>query len=337
MSIRIKDYMALISKYRTPIMGLAIINVLFGHSGMTLWGPFEYLVNSVWLIDIFFFFSGLGAYHSLSKNDNVLDFYIRRVKRIYPAYLPAVLAYMLVIARIVISDGGVSMLIKETLGNALMLGWISGMKHQFNWYPQAIMLVYLMTPAIFFLIRRFDGDKKKLLLLLGYFVLGQVCFLGTTYLIAVSRIINFLLGMLAADAAKRDADIKLNIPLLLLSAVVGHLLICLGLSAGPDAVWALGTSWYPAIIAIPGTMYVFCKFFEFVESKKHLGWFMWIHNITGRYSFEIFMAHIVIYELISIVGINNDSKLFLTIKAVGTCAVSIFYGKLTDRIRKKLG
>lgn len=335
MSIRIKDYMALISKYRTPVMGLAIINVLFGHTGMVLWGPFNYLVNSVWLIDIFFFFSGLGAYHSLCKNDNVLDFYIRRVKRIYPAYLPAVIAYIIVSASIVLADGGVPSLIKETLGNVLMLGWVAGMRHQFNWYPQAIMVVYLITPAIFFLIRRFDGNTAKLSLLFAFFCLGQLCFFGTNYLVAVSRTLNFLLGMLAADAARRDADIKLNIPLLLVLAAAGHVLICLGMRAGADAVWTMGTTWYPAIIAIPGTMYLFCKFFEFVEKKKWLGWFMWIHNITGRYSFEIFMLHIVLYELISILGIYSTSKLVLTLYASGACVISVFYGKWVDKLRKK--
>jgi len=334
--MRIKDYMSLISKYRTPIMGLAIINVLFGHSGMVLWGPFNYLVNSVWLIDIFFFFSGLGAYHSLTKNDNVLEFYKRRVKRIYPAYLPAVICYILLNAALILEKKGSFGFVQEILGNLLMMGWMSGMSYQFNWYPQAIMLVYLITPVIFFLIRTFDGNRKKPALLFGFFCVGQLCFFGTSYLIAVSRLLNFVLGMLAADAAKRDADIKLSVPLLLILAVIGHGLIFLGYRFGGQYTWSYGVLWYPAIIAIPGTMYVFCKLFEFAEKKKRLGWFMWLHNITGKYSFEIFMAHMVLYALFQKLGLRFESLVALTLKVLIAGVISVFYGIGVEKLRKKL-
>lgn len=333
--MRIKDYMALISKYRTPIMGLAIINVLFGHSTMVLWGPFNYLVNSTWLIDIFFFFSGLGAYHSLTKNDNVLEFYIRRVRRIYPAYLPAVLCYIIILAPKMLAKVGIFGFVKEILGNVLMLGWMAGLKFQFNWYPQAIMLVYLITPLIFFLIRRFDGDRKKLLCLFGFFCVGQLCFLGTTYLVAVSRLLSFVLGMMAADAAKRDADIKLSVPLMLILAVIGHGLIFFAQRSDIETVWTFGVTWYPAIIAIPGTMYLFCKLFEFAEKRKWLGWFMWLHNIAGRYSFEIFMFHIVLYELFSALDLPLKSNLGLGLMAVIAGVISLFYGMGVDKLRKK--
>ena len=335
--MRIKDYMALISKYRTPIMGLAIINVLFGHSNMVLWGPFNYLVNAVWLIDIFFFFSGLGAYHSLTKNDNVPEFYLRRVKRIYPAYLPAVILYLLVLAPQILEKSGGFGLVKVSLGNILMLGWAAGLNYQFNWYPQAIMIVYLITPVIFFLIRRFDGNGKKLALLFAFFCVGQICFLGSNYLVAVSRILSFVLGMIAADAAKRDADIKLNIPLMLLLAVVGHAMIFFAQRrCGIDTVWEYGVTWYPSIIAIPGTMYLFCRLFEFAEKKKWLGWFMWLHNIAGKYSFEIFMFHIVFYEFAAALHIPLNSNFALAFLAVSAGVVSLFYGILIDKLRKKL-
>ena len=330
--------MALISKYRTPIMGLAIINVLFGHSNMVLWGPFNYLVNAVWLIDIFFFFSGLGAYHSLTKNDNVPEFYVRRFRRIYPAYLPAVLCYIMVVAPKILEKTDAFGLVKEILGNVLMLGWMAGLSFQFNWYPQAIMLVYLITPLIFFLIRRFDGNGKKLALLFGFFCVGQIVFLGTNYLIAVSRLLNFVLGMMAADAAKRDADIKLNIPLMLVLAVVGHAMIFFAQrSSSIDTVWEYGVTWYPSLIAIPGTMYLFCKLFEFAEKKKWLGWFMWLHNIAGRYSFEIFMFHIVLYELVSALNIPVRSNFTCGLIAVIAGVISLFYGMGIDKLRKKFG
>ena len=83
-----------ISRYKSQLMGIAILIVVYGHffyyhSGLkdytqlniTMW----YTVGSV---DIFMFLSGFGIYHSLSKNDNPLRVLQRRMSRLLPAYLP---------------------------------------------------------------------------------------------------------------------------------------------------------------------------------------------------------------------------------------------------------
>ena len=79
-----------ISRYKSQLMGIAILIVVYGHffyyhSGLkdytqlniTMW----YTVGSV---DIFMFLSGFGIYHSLSKNDNPLRFLQRRMSRLLP-------------------------------------------------------------------------------------------------------------------------------------------------------------------------------------------------------------------------------------------------------------
>ena len=88
-----------ISRYKSQLMGIAILIVVYGHffyyhSGLkdytqlniTMW----YTVGSV---DIFMFLSGFGIYHSLSKNDNPLRFLQRRMSRLLPAYLPFIVLY----------------------------------------------------------------------------------------------------------------------------------------------------------------------------------------------------------------------------------------------------
>ena len=83
-----------ISRYKSALMGIAILIVVYGHffyyhSGLkdytqlniTMW----YTVGSV---DIFVFLSGFGIYHSLSKNDDPLRFFQRRMSRLLPSYLP---------------------------------------------------------------------------------------------------------------------------------------------------------------------------------------------------------------------------------------------------------
>lgn len=334
--MKIRQFIALLSKYRTPIMGLCILDVLFGHTGMYFMGPLNYILKCYWTIDIFFFFSGMGAFYSLSKNDNMPEFYKRRIKRIYIPYLPVILVFCLVFC---IFGAGVYShfeLLRQVLGNILLLGWINGLENQLNWYPQVIMIVYLLTPSLFALVKSFKGDRKKMAALLGFVVVMQLCFIGTTYLVAVSRLINFTLGLIAAELAYEDADIKLNIPLLLIFALIGHALCFLGQRGDEDLVWQYGISWYPAILLLPGTLLVFCWILDFISAKKYLKPLMQLFNISGRYSFEIFLVHMLFYYAVPLtlkrMPQNNLDWVFFALAAL---VLSLGYGRLMDTVTDK--
>ena len=129
----------------------------------------------------------------------------------------------------------------------------------------------------------------------------------------------------------------LTVSLLCCGVYLGITLIFFGLMSGEEMIWKYGTTWYPSVLAIPGTMYLFCKLFEFAEKRKWLGWSMWLHNIAGRYSFEIFMLHMVLYELVPIMGLHLRSPFTLGLMAVTAGVISVFYGMGVDRLRKKLG
>ena len=82
----LSKYMALVSRYKTPLMGLSIFAIVLCHTGILLPGALGYLKFGLWAVNIFFFLSGMGAYRSLSRNDDTAAFYSRRFNRIYILY-----------------------------------------------------------------------------------------------------------------------------------------------------------------------------------------------------------------------------------------------------------
>ena len=75
-------------KYRDVWMGLAILWIVFFHSG--IW-PASELMTSVKMlgfggVDIFIFASGIGCFCSLKKNNDSIKFIKRRIIRIIPTY-----------------------------------------------------------------------------------------------------------------------------------------------------------------------------------------------------------------------------------------------------------
>ena len=130
-------------------MGIAILIVVYGHffyyhSGLkdytqlniTMW----YTVGSV---DIFVFLSGFGIYHSLSKKDDPLRFFQRRMSRLLPSYLPFILIY----CAFSLAVGWMNRF--QALGNLTTFGWWAQQGGQFNWYIPTIIGMYLISPLFY--------------------------------------------------------------------------------------------------------------------------------------------------------------------------------------------
>lgn len=343
----IKDYMAKIGKYRAHIMGFCILDVLIGHSDMVFRsGPMSYLLSLLWVIDIFFFMTGLGAYHSLSKNPQLLPFYKRRFMRVYPYYLPVIFIYCIPIFAYSIRFAPELLLrnTQEFMGNVFLVGWFAGLDNQFNWYIQALMVFYLVAPPIVFLVKHFEGNGKKLALLLGFFCITQVCFLGSGFLVAYARTIAFMMGIIAADCAVRNKNFKLNVPIMLVLWVLGNGLAYYVQSLPSDLGAKYGISWYPGLIIIPGMMLILSWVFEFCSRYKALRWISSAFSVLGQYSLEIYIVNVLGYDLLARCGIsrmiNNMgnhiiSNLVWLVIAICLGIIAIQYGKLMHKLINK--
>ena len=76
-----------ISKFRSLIMGLAMLSIMLFHQCFTNSFPFNLFHNfGYWGVDIFLFLSGMGLTKSLDNN-SLKTFYLRRFNRIIPSCL----------------------------------------------------------------------------------------------------------------------------------------------------------------------------------------------------------------------------------------------------------
>lgn len=306
MRTAIGDYMGAVSKYRSHIMGFAIVCILFFHGGVRFAEPWNYFLNLLWGVDIFFFCTGMGIHRSLSRNGDVLGFYKRRISRIYPMYWRVVIFFFIPVFFAALREGWVPTALKELLGNLAMLGWINGMGHQFNWYPQAICLVYLAAPALFLAVRRFGESGRKLALFFGFFVVTQICFFNSGFLILYSRLLYFIMGLIAAELAERGSKLKLNVPVLLVCFVAGNYLMYYGQRFPTEILWGYGLSWYPGLLIVPGALWLLTRVFALCERAAWAKWVNAFFELMGKWSFEIFLVHLLLFGWIAPLNIQGN-------------------------------
>lgn len=140
----------LLSKYRAPLMGVAILMIVFFHMPVEIPAPFSYFKKLCECgVDIFLLVSGFGLYNSLDKNPDTLSFYKRRVERLAPSYIPFIIlrfAYLALSSNIIESK---FTFVKSFFGNIVMTGYLSDADNQFNWYVQTIFWFYIFMCPYF--------------------------------------------------------------------------------------------------------------------------------------------------------------------------------------------
>lgn len=325
-----------ISRYRSHILGFCVLAVIVYHANLSFRsGPLGYIFNPLWEVDIFFFLTGMGAYRSLSKNSEAPAFYKRRISRIYPRYLPVILLYFVTIFIFYTERETIVPRLQELLGNILMLGWLGGLDNQFNWYVQALMIFYLVSPPLFLLIKSFDGSGRKMALLLAFFVLSQFCFMGSGLLIAYSRSIAFVLGLASADWAARGKELRLSVPVLLTFFVLGHGISYFAMAMPVELGMRYGLCWYPALLILPGTLYILTLLFSLFERARVMSRLNLFFAVMGRYSLEAYLVNVLVYDVRARLGIMIDSNLMWFALIAAICPLSIVYGKLMDRVQSR--
>lgn len=211
----------LISKYRTQLMGLAILWVMFYHSPLSL---ISYPILSQFKnmgyggVDIFMFLSGFGIYYSLSNSSSVKDFYLRRIWRILPYYIPIALAYSIV----EYLHGELSLIV--VILNALTLSYWFGLDGHFEWYIPTILFFYLISPRLYSLLREYKIIALIAILLISFLVFFLIGGSDYSYLLlTVGRFPLFCFGMWFGDYMKEHKDSKC--PKFLVFFLIGLLIV----------------------------------------------------------------------------------------------------------------
>ena len=199
-----------ISTYRSELMGWSILWIMMLHFTFTQIKPLGFIAQYGFAgVEIFLLVSGLGLYYSLNSNSDILQFYKKRLLRIFPTY------YILgLFASILIfHDSVLGYLYRcSTIGF-----WFGGI--YWEWYIPSLVILYLLSPLFKYLL-----DKRWLtslfcicisILVVTYCIISQSNTLGRLHFFFLYRIPAFILGMVCAYWIKNGISTKYYYALLL--------------------------------------------------------------------------------------------------------------------------
>jgi len=325
-----------LSRYRTEIMGVAILWVVWFHSSVKI-DFFEYpILNEAFAfikkmgyggVDIFLLVSGMGIYNSLQKH-NLSDYIRNRVKRIAPTWWVYMIFWFFLAAVVFEKSIGKT----EVLGFATFTGYWLDMKNQANWYVYAIMLFYLISPVICSII---DESKNKNLTCLGLMMLAFVVslsFVGSKKLIAFSRLIVYIFGMYVSASLK---DFKMNRKKWLITCAcffAGIFVMIMVYIHLKKYSW-YGPWWYPFVIIAPSMSLLLAKLFDL--TGKALKPVLKVLKLLGKNSFEILLVSDYFFEIFKKLKIVFVSERFTAVFVViVSLIVGLLFHHLTDFVVK---
>lgn len=261
-----------LSNFRTEIMGGAILLVVFFHLTFRIYN------NDLWYIpsthgmigvDVFFLLSGLGLSYSFTKNHSLLNYYYKRIARIFPFYGVVVFTNGVLLHGLSIQD---FLLQWTTIGY-----WTTG--SYYEWYVPNLILMYLVFPLWYYFVKHFFSISILFILLFSSYIMIQNS--GLNFM-AWARYPSFLIGVIIHQklAYLQTRNIKLFAIILFVLCTIN----ILWLHANYSNSELINNGWIfkPHILATPG----FCLIISYIALipivSTILKWF-------GRMSFEVYL------------------------------------------------
>ena len=206
-----------ISRQRSGIFGVVILWIMLFHSSVNLkWLPLHLIKSTGYAgVDVFFFLSGVGLFYSMEKDPSPLHFYKKRAVRVILPFLLVALVYE-----------GTRFLMGEITAGAFLSNvtlvsyWRNGTATY--WFIAAILVLYLVYPLLYRIVKR-RHYAVQVLLLLGAFALA--CFLYPNgvlfyrYAGFVFRLPIILLGCFLAPVVKEGRQLP-TIPTVVITFIV---------------------------------------------------------------------------------------------------------------------
>lgn len=290
-----------ISKYRTQIMGAAMIWVMWFHSASYYEGILDFIHDiGFYGVDVFLLVSGLGLYFSLRKSKSIGEFYKKRAVRILPAYLIIAISwYCFYKTEVPISD--------KILSVSCINYWrgsIYGLKEYFDWFIPTLLVIYILTPFYF---KAFEKAKGKWqftalcsvispILCVILFQFGKQPIYG-----AIVRIPVFLVGFHLGYFLYEKKEEHPSNWMALLATLIAGLILGYNIQRhldNPTIHW--GINCYAALLVAPGLSSLFGTIALYLEKTlKIVGKvILFPFYVCGRYSLEIYLLHQRFIEII---------------------------------------
>lgn len=290
----------LISHYRTHLMGLSMLWVIFFHSSITINNPIiDYFKNIGYGgVDIFLMLSGLGLYYSYRKNPDSISFYKRRMLRILPTYIPVVLGYYLLLYLVKQAP------LKAIFLNVTTLSFWLHSNYMFDWYIPALIVLYFVTPPIIKMLEKHQTPHSKYITI-GIFIiislLISIIIINSklNYLIIfTSRIPIFLLRILIGYLSESKKILtKKHLLIHLTLLIIGLTLLSLFINHFDQYLWSYGLWWWPfMLITVPLCLFT-CLILDYLCSitSSQLNSL----KFFGLFSLELYLFHERLLYLLS--------------------------------------
>lgn len=261
------------------------------HGSFGVLGPLGYITSLYghWAVDLFFFVSGFGIYRSLSKRNNILSFYCKRLIRVFPAAI--IVGFTLFL-----------------LGKTSFLG-VFGLN---LWFIRSILIMYLLSPLVFKMLLNYNPEKVFIITALTCCVSVALCVQwheGTSFLFqstvtwTFARFSSFVFGMLIAH---RNGGINLYSK----KVFMFSLFVLLAILMMIRIFFKFGYS--PYLDLIPYTflallMPLFCVIIFAVYAKMP-SFIKRLVEIVGCLSLEIYLVHECIFSEVKKLDMGACSK-----------------------------
>ncbi|MBQ9314349.1 MAG: acyltransferase [Clostridia bacterium] len=283
-------------KYRNIWMAIAIIWIMYRHSGFFINNTIINAIKEIGYggVDIFLFASGLGCYFSLSKNSNIETFIKKRFLKLMPTYWCFIVLWI-VCEKIM---GDISF--NDIIGNIFAIQNFTGNGNDFNWYISALWLLYILAPYFMCLVKRIKKRKMFYIVELMLILFSLSFWKSNTLIITITRIPIFFMGMYIAKIAEENNEKITNkkFLLLMLEFLLGIMLLILAYHFFSQRLWEFGLYWYPFLLITPGLCLII-SYISYSAEKTKIGVFLLrILGFIGNHTFEIYLVHILIFNII---------------------------------------
>ena len=280
-----------ILKHRPYWMAFAILWIVMYHSDF----HFPIGINLIPAlgyggVDIFFLYSGIGAWYTVKRFDyKYIKYVVHSLKKILPIYYVMLIPWGI----FVYYTEGLS--IQEILGNITCAGCLLGMKHQFNWYMTAIVCFYLIAPIFV----RLADKVESPLLQVGVILLLAFCgipFFKKNALMMVSRLPVAYLGIIIAKKETTGGINEKMVNILTVLSIILFAGIVFLMLVRNQILWDYGLWWYPMIIVAPTVCLLISKMIM-VYGEKIPKVLSFLKKI-GRMTFAIYLAHVTEFYIV---------------------------------------